>query len=71
MNPYVYDIDRELPVDSVAGDAAFAQHGGIGKSMRGGRLSSWQPWQAAEIGGVVGVNPPGVAIEATAPTLST
>ncbi len=34
-------------------------------------LSSWQPWQAAAIGGVVAVKPPGLATAATAPTLST
>src|SRR5689334_24090744 len=33
-------------------------------------LSSWQPWQAAAMGAVVGVNPPVLATMATAPTLS-
>lgn len=43
----------------------------LAKACEAVALSSWQPWHAAEIGGVVGVNPPGLATEATAPTLST
>ena len=34
-------------------------------------LSSWQPWQAAEMGGVVGVKPPGLAIDVVVGTTST
>jgi hypothetical protein len=32
--------------------------------------SSWQPWQAAEIGGVVGEELPGLATDAAAPMFS-
>ena len=34
-------------------------------------MSSWQPWQAAEMGGVVLVNPPVLVTRAFAPTFST